>query len=226
MRVDVDSQHFPGDQIKEVRLVGSKYNKDQAFLWFMGTALPKFKENYGVKRDITTFKSFLERSGGGFRQVRFIPSGPTNRGYCISVDKLPPSLIKDFFQLLAREEVEALMDNVWKRLDPEGDIHPMEKVAEDAANTDPGGPFSLEEETLVNHPANTNTLQANRTQSIAHSTMQDLQDLQLDEEENDDGTEETVVTEESDPLNNRAKRPRLQRNAAPEFSKKKAFYKK
>ena len=63
------------------------------------------------------------------------------------------------------------MDNVWKRIDPEGDIHPMEKVAEDAANTDPGGPFSLEEETLVNHPANTNTLQVSILASLYESVI-------------------------------------------------------
>ena len=71
-------------------------------MWFTATALPKFKEAYGVKKDITSFKEFLKASGGGSRPIRFVPGGPTNRGYCINVEQIPPALVKGFFRMVKK----------------------------------------------------------------------------------------------------------------------------
>jgi len=110
---------WPGDEVKEVRLVDSRKSKTAVFLWFTSTGLKEFKSSYGNHKHATCFVPLLQQNDGGVRSVRFYPGDVMHRGFCINVKHLPSGLVKRLFSLLVREDILPLLTGFGKQLDME-----------------------------------------------------------------------------------------------------------
>ena len=113
---------WPGEEVKEVRLVDSRKSKTavralfsqmpwlvaygnfffylQVHLWFASTGLKEFKSSYGNHKNATSFVPLFEKNDGGARSVRFCPGGVMHRGLCINVKHLPSGLVRRLFSLV------------------------------------------------------------------------------------------------------------------------------